>query len=135
MGKSGTAGPPKRVTNAERRGREYLTPKEIDALMDAAKRVGGHGHRDATLILMAFRHAPRVSELVALRWDQVDLEADLLHVRRLKAGTPSTRGHCTRPRRHQRAPVPGRGVSSYRQWQPGDLDAGDGWTRYLLLEA
>ena len=82
--------PPKRVSNAERRGREHLTPREVDALMEAARRIGRHGHRDATLIMMAYRHALRVSELVALRWDQVDLEAGLLHVRRRKNGVPST---------------------------------------------
>ena len=51
MGKFVSAGPPKRVTNAERRGREHLTPGEVDALMDAARRVGRHGLRDATLII------------------------------------------------------------------------------------
>ena len=75
MGKFQKAGPPKRVTNTERRGREHLTPREVDALTDAARRIGRHGLRDATLILIAYRHALRVSELVALRWDQVDLEA------------------------------------------------------------
>jgi len=90
MGKFEAAGPPRRVTNAEHRGREHLTPREVNTLMDAARCVGRHGHRDATLILMAYRHALRVSELVALRWDQVDIEAGLLHVRRQKNGVPST---------------------------------------------
>ena len=40
--------------------------------------------------MMAYRHALRVSELVALRWDQADLDAGLLHVRRRKNGAPST---------------------------------------------
>ena len=30
------------------------------------------GHRDATMILVAYRHGLRASELVDLRWDQVD---------------------------------------------------------------
>ena len=90
MGKFVSAGPPKRVTNAERRGREHLTPREVDALMEAARSIGRHGLRDATMILMAYRHALRVSELVALRWDQVDLEEGLLHVRRRKNGVGST---------------------------------------------
>ena len=42
------------------------------------------------MILMAFRHGLRVSELIALRWDQVDLKQGHLHVHRLKNGTPST---------------------------------------------
>ena len=50
---------------------------------------GRHGHRDATLILISYRHGLRVSELVALRWDQVDLRAGALHVNRLKNGSPS----------------------------------------------
>ena len=45
--------PPRRVPNKERRTREYLTAKEVDRLMDAARKTGRHGHRDATLILLA----------------------------------------------------------------------------------
>jgi type 1 fimbriae regulatory protein FimB/type 1 fimbriae regulatory protein FimE len=47
------------------------------------------GRRDATMILVAYRHGLRASELCSLRWDQVDLERGLVHVRRLKNGTPS----------------------------------------------
>lgn len=82
--------PPRRISNRERRPREYLTPQEVEKLITAASRVGRYGHRDATLILIAFRHGLRVSELVALRWDQVDLEQGFLHVSRLKNGVPST---------------------------------------------
>lgn len=71
------------------RTREYLTPDEVEKLMRAARSAGRHGHRDATLILTAYRHGLRVSELVALRWDQVDLKQGLLHVNRLKNGTAS----------------------------------------------
>src|SRR4051794_27266851 len=46
--------------------------------------------RDALLIMMAYRHGLRASELVALRWDQIDLKAGTLHVARLKHGSPST---------------------------------------------
>jgi integrase len=37
-----------------------------------------------------YRHGFRVSELVAIRWDQIDLKQGLLHVNRLKNGVPST---------------------------------------------
>src|SRR5207247_10166853 len=50
---------------------------------------GGYCHRCLTMILVAYRHGLRVSELCALRWDQVDFERGLLHVRRVKSGTPS----------------------------------------------
>lgn len=87
---NGKVSPPRRLANRERRTREHLTRQEVDMLIKAASRVGRYGHRDATLILIAFRHGLRVSELVALRWDQVDLEQGLLHVWRLKNGVPST---------------------------------------------
>jgi integrase len=75
--------------NADVRTREYLTEGEVQRLMDAAK--GNRwGHRDATMVLVAYRHGLRVSELVDLRWDQVDFQTATLHVRRVKAGTPAT---------------------------------------------
>lgn len=80
---------PSRPKNSQLRSREYLTADEVGKLMAAAKRIGRHGHRDATLILLAYRHGLRVSELIALRWDQFDLKQGLMHVGRLKNGTPS----------------------------------------------
>ncbi len=81
--------PPRGVPNSTVRTREYLTPDEVERLIAAAKSIGRHGHRDATLILVAYRHGLRVSELAALRWDQFDLSRGLLHVNRLKNGTPT----------------------------------------------
>ncbi|MBY0378057.1 MAG: tyrosine-type recombinase/integrase [Gammaproteobacteria bacterium] len=78
--------PPLKIKNSARRIREYLTPAEIDALMIAAKKVGRHGLRDATMILVAYRHGLRVSELACLRWSQVDFKQGLLYVVRLKHG-------------------------------------------------
>ena len=80
---------PKRRRNGDLRTREYLTEAEVERLMKAATG-NRHGHRNATMILVAYRHGLRVSELVDLRWDQVDFRTATLHVRRLKAGTPST---------------------------------------------
>jgi type 1 fimbriae regulatory protein FimB/type 1 fimbriae regulatory protein FimE len=82
--------PPPRQTNASRRRREYLTPDEVEKVLQASAKLGRHGARDRTLILLAYRHGLRVSELVALRWDQIDLKAGLLHVARLKNGIAST---------------------------------------------
>ena len=42
------------------------------------------------MILIAYRHGLRVSELVDLRWDQIDFTTATLHVRRVKKGSPST---------------------------------------------
>lgn len=82
--------PPRKRPNAEVRTREYLTENEVEHLRRTAKRLGRHGQRDATMILLAFRHGLRISELIALRWEQVDLQQGILHVRRRKHGTPST---------------------------------------------
>jgi integrase len=79
---------PPRPPNAELRSREYLTPTEVDQLMAAAKG-NRHGHRDATMILIAYRHGFRPSEVCDLRWSQIDLDQARLHVRRVKRGTPS----------------------------------------------
>jgi integrase len=81
--------PPRRRKNAEVRTREYLTETEIDRLIKAARN-NRYGLRDATMILMAFRHGLRAAELVDLRWEQVELGRNaVLHVRRVKQGLPS----------------------------------------------
>jgi len=79
---------PRRPKNSELRQREYLTPTEINQLIDAAKG-NRYGHRDATMILIAYRHGLRAAEICDLRWSQVDLDQARLHVRRVKRGTPS----------------------------------------------
>src|SRR4051812_344244 len=88
--KNGKVAPPKRVCNADRRSREHLTPDEVSALVKASGSVGRHGQRDAAVLLVTYRHGLRVSELVSLRWEQVDLKQGLLHVNRAKNGVPST---------------------------------------------
>jgi type 1 fimbriae regulatory protein FimE len=82
--------PPRRRRNREVRSREYLTEKVVAALIHAARKAGRHGYRDATLILLSYRHAPRVSEAIAVPWEQLDLSHGLLHVNRNKNGTPSS---------------------------------------------
>src|SRR5215472_9353302 len=70
------------------RSREYLTGREVERLIEAAKQ-NRSGHRDATAILVAYRHGLRASELVTLRWDDIDLTTGRLHVRRAKSGDAS----------------------------------------------
>ena len=79
---------PQNVTVRSPRPRDYLTEREVEKLMDAA-RANRWGHRDATAILLAYRHGLRASELVALRWDDINLQAGKLHVRRSKGGETS----------------------------------------------
>ena len=80
--------PPRRRKNVEVRVREYLTDTEIAKLITAAG-FNRHAHRDATMVLLAYRHGLRVAELVALRWDSVDFGHGRLHVNRAKAGSPA----------------------------------------------
>ena len=86
----GTVGPqpPPRRRNIEVRAREYLTGAEIDRLIAAAGN-NRHSHRDATMILVAYRHGLRVCELVTLRWDAVHFSQGQLHVNRAKNGSPA----------------------------------------------
>jgi integrase len=80
---------PRRLANGDLRTREYLTEAEVEGLMKAATR-NRWGHRDATMILVSYRHGLRASEVVDLRWDQIEFRTATLHVRRVKQGTPST---------------------------------------------
>ena len=80
---------PQRQPNSQYRKREYLTPTEIGKLVEAAKG-NRYGQRDATMILTAYRHALRASEVCDLEWSQVDFERAELHVRRAKNGKATT---------------------------------------------
>jgi integrase len=75
--------PPRKQPNTSRRSREYLTDSEVERLIAAAGS-NRHGHRDATMILVAYRHGLRPAEVVTLRWDQVDFTHGRVHVSRLK---------------------------------------------------
>jgi type 1 fimbriae regulatory protein FimB/type 1 fimbriae regulatory protein FimE len=78
------------TVNSPVRTREYLTQREVDRLMDVARARSRYGHRDATMILLAYRHGLRASELCDLQWSQVDFNAGTLRVNRVKQGSPST---------------------------------------------
>lgn len=81
---------PTRPTNADLRQREYLTAAEVEKLMAAARKHSRYGHRDATLILAAYRHGLRAKEVCDLEWSQVEFSRNAtLHVRRAKNGKPS----------------------------------------------
>jgi len=81
--------PPTIVNSSVGSTREYFTPAEIERLMATARKASRYGHRDATMVLIAYRHGLRASELCDLRWHQVELATGRLHVRRTKRGTPS----------------------------------------------
>jgi integrase len=72
---------PRRRPNSELRSREHLTETEVEKLIEAS-RGNRYGHRDATMILVAYRHGLRASEVCDLRWEQIDWNSATLHVRR-----------------------------------------------------
>jgi len=80
---------PRRPKNGEVRTREYLTEREVEQLIEGCKD-NRRPHRDQTMILLAFRHGLRASELCDLQWTQVDFDHATLAVTRVKHGTPST---------------------------------------------
>jgi type 1 fimbriae regulatory protein FimB/type 1 fimbriae regulatory protein FimE len=109
--------PPTRQRNQASRTREYLTPDEVERMIVAARRAAGRlADRDALLIMIAYRHGFRASELIALRWDQIDLKAGTLHVARLKHGSASTH------------PLRGQELRALRAWKRQQGDA----TPYLF---
>jgi integrase len=62
----------------------------VDRLQDAARKHSRYGHRDATAILIAYRHGLRASELCELTWNMIELDSGRIHVRRAKNGVDST---------------------------------------------
>jgi integrase len=71
------------------RARQYLTEAEVERLIKAAGN-NRYGHRDATMILLTFRHGLRTAEVTQLKWTDADLEHSELHVTRAKNGKPGT---------------------------------------------
>jgi len=80
----------KSETVRPQRPREHLTEAEIERLMTVARHDGRYGHRDATAILVAFRHGLRASELIDLQWDQIDFVQKTIRINRVKNGSGST---------------------------------------------
>ena len=80
---------PRRPPNHELRPREHLTEREVEKLIEAAKK-NRRGHRDGAIILICFRHGLRASELCELQWSDVEFETATLHLRRAKNGTAAT---------------------------------------------
>jgi type 1 fimbriae regulatory protein FimB/type 1 fimbriae regulatory protein FimE len=79
----------RRLPNNAYRPREYLTEAEVDRLIEAARKRGRNGARDAAAILLSYRHGLRAAELCQLRWSQIDLRNGRLHVNRAKGGIES----------------------------------------------
>jgi type 1 fimbriae regulatory protein FimE len=91
-------------TKVKRRAKHHKFPTEaqVEALAKAAR-----NHRDRTMIMTAYRHGLRVSELVSLKWDQIDLEAATMRIYRAKHGRDATH------------PIPGSELRELRRLKRG----------------
>src|SRR5437773_5147190 len=65
----------------ELRLRAFLTPDEVVSLLRAAKK-GRYGERNHAMILIAYRHGLRASEVTGLRLSDVDLKRETIYCRR-----------------------------------------------------
>ena len=68
------------------RPRKHITPIEVSALLKAARKSGRYHLRDEALVLLAYRHGLRASELVNLRWSVIDLRGQTIRICRAKGG-------------------------------------------------
>jgi integrase len=80
---------PRRLPNHQLRAREHLTEREVERLIEAARK-NRNGQRDSAIILICFRHGLRASELCELQWYDVEFETATMHLRRAKKGTAAT---------------------------------------------
>ena len=71
-----------RKTDADygRDAHKYLAPGQVEALVNVSSK------RDGLMISLAYHHGLRVSELIALQWDAIDLKAGTIVIRRAKGG-------------------------------------------------
>jgi len=84
---------PTRLPNAAYRSREYLTPTEMDALLEAGPKDAAWASRCRPCSSSRTGNGFRASEVCDLRWDQIDLDQARLHVKRAKRGMPSDAPH------------------------------------------
>src|ERR1700741_4881708 len=68
-----------------RRRREHLEPHEVKAFLQAAKTATRNPVRDYAMMLMAFRHGLRVSELCGMKLGDINLKTKSFHVPRVKS--------------------------------------------------
>jgi len=73
----------------EPRLRDYLTRDEVDSLLCAAKNRQRHATRNYAMILIAYRHGLRASEVTGLRLSDLDLHTGTIYCRRAKGSRSS----------------------------------------------
>lgn len=78
-----------RKFNDEQRGRRNLTHQEVDLICKAIRSGSRYPDRDEAMVLMAFHHGLRVSELANIKYQHLNLKAQQFAVKRLKNGIDS----------------------------------------------
>lgn len=73
------------VADGHERSKNFLSEKEIDELLEAAKK-NRHGTRDHLILLMMYRHGLRVSEVISIKLADLNLQQARIWIRRLKSG-------------------------------------------------
>src|ERR1700681_1841641 len=68
----------------EPRLRDYLTRDEVALLLCSAKKSPRHAARNHAMILLAYRHGLRASEVTGLRWSDLDFSTGTIYCRRAK---------------------------------------------------
>jgi homoserine kinase len=89
---SNRKGPPVKRKSAEVRPREFLTPLEVESLRLAALDRSRNPLRDSALILLCYRHALGVNEIITLKWDNIDLENRILRIFRERSAIETEHG-------------------------------------------
>jgi len=75
-----------RTANHELRGRRHLIPAEIEQICQTLRHSSRYPDRDECMVLVAFHHGLRVSELTNLKWQHIDLKTHQMAIKRVKAG-------------------------------------------------
>ena len=112
--------PTKLAETIDQNAKNFLTTSEMKKFLEAARK-GRHGVRDYCLMLTAYRHGLRVSELIDIRLKDLDFDSARIYVRRLK-GSLST---------HQ--PIEGDELRSIRAWLKIRENYPNSSSNYLLL--
>ena len=92
-------GPANAVDN---RPKNFLTEAEVENFLKAGRK-GRHKVRNFAMLLLAFRHGLRVSELINMRMAGVDLDTGRLFVRRLKGSLSTSHPLAETRKLHARA--------------------------------
>ena len=112
--------PTKSAATIDQNAKNFLTKSEMKKFLEAARK-GRHGVRDFCLMLTAYRHGLRVSELIDIRLKDLDFDSARIYVRRLK-GSLST---------HQ--PIEGDELRSIRAWLKIRENYPNASSNYLFL--